>query len=36
MAHATRLGFEHPRTGERMVFDWPPPPDFARLLESVR
>ncbi len=26
--HAVRLGFRHPRTGERLVFQQPPGPDF--------
>jgi 23S rRNA pseudouridine1911/1915/1917 synthase len=33
--HAARLGFHHPRTGEWMSFDSPPPPDLARLLEEL-
>jgi 23S rRNA pseudouridine1911/1915/1917 synthase len=33
--HAARLGFHHPRTGEWMSFDAPPPPDLARLLEEL-
>ena len=33
--HAARLGFHHPRTGEWMSFDAPPPPDLARLPEEL-
>ena len=33
--HAARLGFHHPRTGEWMGFDAPPPPELARLLEEL-
>lgn len=33
--HAARLGFHHPRTGEWMSFDAPPPPELARLLEEL-
>jgi 23S rRNA pseudouridine1911/1915/1917 synthase len=36
MLHATRLGFAHPRSGERLVFDDPPPPDFAEVLARLR
>jgi 23S rRNA pseudouridine1911/1915/1917 synthase len=32
--HAERLGFTHPRTGERLCFDSPLPPDLALLLEK--
>ena len=28
MLHAWRLGFAHPRTGERVNFESPIPPDF--------
>jgi 23S rRNA pseudouridine1911/1915/1917 synthase len=28
MLHAWKLGFTHPRTGERMNFQAPIPPDF--------
>ena len=31
--HATRLGFEHPRTGERLSFESPLPPEIAALVE---
>jgi 23S rRNA pseudouridine1911/1915/1917 synthase len=34
--HAQRLGFPHPRTGERAVFEAPLPPDFAAALEILR
>ncbi|HVL71553.1 MAG TPA: RluA family pseudouridine synthase [Beijerinckiaceae bacterium] len=34
--HAAVLAFAHPRTGEVMRFDRPPPADFARLLEVLR
>jgi 23S rRNA pseudouridine1911/1915/1917 synthase len=30
--HAARLGFVHPRTGQRLDFATPPPPDMAELL----
>ncbi|MGI4975483.1 MAG: RluA family pseudouridine synthase [Janthinobacterium lividum] len=30
--HAARLGFAHPRTGEALSFETPPPPDLAALL----
>lgn len=30
--HASLLGFEHPRTGERMRFESPLPPEFERFL----
>lgn len=33
--HAQRLGFDHPRSGERMVFEAPPPADFAAALEML-
>ncbi|HKG14683.1 MAG TPA: RluA family pseudouridine synthase [Pyrinomonadaceae bacterium] len=33
--HAARLGFHHPRTGEWVSFDAPPPPELARLLEAL-
>jgi 23S rRNA pseudouridine1911/1915/1917 synthase len=36
MLHATELGFVHPRTGERMHFDDPPPSDFVACLERLR
>jgi 23S rRNA pseudouridine1911/1915/1917 synthase len=28
MLHAARLGFTHPRTGRRLTFDAPIPPEF--------
>jgi hypothetical protein len=34
--HAALLGFTHPATGERLVFDCPPPPDFTGALEIMR
>ena len=34
--HATRLGFAHPATGEAMLFESPPPPDMAALVEALR
>jgi len=34
--HAARLGFTHPFTGERLVFETPPPADFAALLDTLR
>jgi 23S rRNA pseudouridine1911/1915/1917 synthase len=34
--HATRLAFRHPRSGARLRFDAPPPPDLARLLDELR
>ena len=36
MLHAFRLCFRHPRTGERLTLETPPPPDFEAFLESVR
>lgn len=36
MLHATRLGFEHPRTGETMTFEDEPPEDFRAMLASLR
>ena len=33
--HAERLGFTHPASDERLVFDAPPPPDLAALLEAL-
>jgi 23S rRNA pseudouridine1911/1915/1917 synthase len=30
--HAARLGFVHPRTGQRLAFTTPPPPDMQHLL----
>ena len=34
--HAARLGFVHPATGARLVFETPPPADFAALLAALR
>lgn len=34
--HARVLGFDHPRTGERMLFDHDPPEDMLQLLEKWR
>jgi len=31
--HAARLGFTHPRSGERLCFEAPPPEDFRRALD---
>jgi 23S rRNA pseudouridine1911/1915/1917 synthase len=36
MLHAHRLRFRHPRTGEPMSFESPPPPDFAAFWEGLR
>lgn len=33
--HAAVLGFEHPRSGERLRFEAPLPPDFAGLVEVL-
>jgi len=33
--HASELGFEHPVTGEEMVFDSPLPPDLQTFLEAL-
>lgn len=33
--HAALLGFEHPRTGERLVFEAPLPDDMERLLSDL-
>jgi 23S rRNA pseudouridine1911/1915/1917 synthase len=33
--HARVLGFTHPRTGERMRFEAPPPADFAKALAAL-
>ena len=32
--HATRLAFAHPVSGESLVFDVPPPPDFGAALQQ--
>ncbi len=34
--HATRLGFEHPATGEAMLLEAPPPDDLEALLAVMR
>ena len=34
--HAWRLGFDHPRTGVRLAFEAPLPPDFERALLVLR
>lgn len=34
--HARTLGFDHPRTGQRMLFESPLPPDFAACLDAWR
>ena len=34
--HATRLGFEHPDTGEQVEYESPYPDDLARSLEVIR
>jgi 23S rRNA pseudouridine1911/1915/1917 synthase len=36
MLHAAVLGFVHPRTGERMRFEEPPPADFQEVLTRLR
>ena len=36
MLHALRVGFDHPRTGERMSFRAEPPEDFRALYDSLR
>ena len=35
MLHAAVLGFAHPRTGETMRFEVPPPPDFQAMLQRL-
>jgi 23S rRNA pseudouridine1911/1915/1917 synthase len=34
--HAARLAFDHPRTGRRLAFEAPLPPDFERALAVLR
>lgn len=34
--HAATLGFDHPRTGKRLVLKSPVPPDFGQLLLALR
>ncbi len=36
MLHARTLGFDHPRTGERMTFERGPPDDFNAKVKSLR
>jgi 23S rRNA pseudouridine1911/1915/1917 synthase len=36
MLHAVRLSFTHPRTGEAMSFEAPPPENFERCVELLR
>jgi 23S rRNA pseudouridine1911/1915/1917 synthase len=36
MLHAVQLGLDHPISGERLVFEAPPPPVFAQLLALLR
>ena len=36
MLHARTLGFTHPRTGARVVFEREPPADFREMLERLR
>ena len=36
MLHARVLGFDHPSTGERLVFQCEPPAEFSRVLERLR
>ncbi len=36
MLHASHLGFDHPETGERLVFDVPLPQDFLDLLALLK
>ena len=33
--HAARLGFAHPRTGQRLAFETPPPQDMLALLQAL-
>ena len=35
MLHARTLGFEHPRTGERLAFEREPPADFRAIVEAL-
>jgi 23S rRNA pseudouridine1911/1915/1917 synthase len=34
--HAATLAFDHPRSGKRLTFESPAPPDFAQLLAALR
>jgi 23S rRNA pseudouridine1911/1915/1917 synthase len=36
MLHARTLGFVHPRTADRILFQREPPDDFQAMLESLR
>jgi 23S rRNA pseudouridine1911/1915/1917 synthase len=36
MLHALELGFEHPITGESLLWTMAPPPDFQKFLEKLR
>ena len=36
MLHAFRIGFIHPTTGEKMLFEAPPEPRFMNWLEKLR
>jgi 23S rRNA pseudouridine1911/1915/1917 synthase len=36
MLHALTLGFAHPRTGERILFQREPPDDFQAMIDSLR
>jgi 23S rRNA pseudouridine1911/1915/1917 synthase len=36
MLHARTLGFDHPRSGERVSFEREPPDDFASMMKSLR
>jgi 23S rRNA pseudouridine1911/1915/1917 synthase len=36
MLHARTLGFDHPRTGERVTFEREPPEDFNGMVKSLR
>jgi 23S rRNA pseudouridine1911/1915/1917 synthase len=36
LLHARKLGFEHPRTGEAVVFTAPLPQDFRKILEILK
>jgi 23S rRNA pseudouridine1911/1915/1917 synthase len=33
--HAALLGFAHPATGEELLFESEPPPEFAKLQEEL-
>jgi 23S rRNA pseudouridine1911/1915/1917 synthase len=35
MLHAWKLAFQHPRTGERTMFEAPVPPDFAEAMREI-